>query len=197
MSKLLRRCCRFVVPLILSALVMASAHAANDNGRLPVIGAAPPFALDSATGGLVALADLRGKVLAITFIFTTCTATCPILTAKMAHIQRRLGADFGSRINFVSITVDPLNDTQDRLRDYAAAHGANVQGWYFLTGKSGEISDVLHRYGAYAKKGGGGEIEHLFLTSLVDHQGRLRVQYLGTRFDPAEMQADLQRLLRE
>lgn len=175
----------------------AWAHAATGTERLPVIGVAPPFSLDSATGERVALSDLRGKVLALTFIFTTCSATCPILTSKMAQIQRRLGPDFGPRINFVSITVDPLNDTPERLRDYATAHGVNVPGWRFLTGKPGEISDVLHRYAVYAKKTERGDVDHLFLTSLVDKSGRLRVQYLGTRFDPAEMQADLQKLLRE
>jgi protein SCO1 len=183
--------------LLLVSAAASWARSGDNNDPLPVISTAPAFVLDATKGWRVSLADLRGKVLVITFIFTTCTATCPILTAKMVHIQRQLGADFGARVNFVSITVDPLNDTPERLRDYAAAHGANVPGWHFLTGSPSEISDVLHRYGAYAKKSERGELEHLFLTSLVDRQGMLRVQYLGTRFDPTEMQADLQKLLRE
>jgi protein SCO1/2 len=183
--------------LLMVSAAASWARSGDNNDRLPVISTAPEFVLDASAGGRVSLANLRGKVLVITFIFTTCTATCPILTAKMAHIQRQLGADFGTRVNFVSITVDPLNDTPDRLRGYAAAHGANMPGWHFLTGKPSEISDVLHRYSVYAKKSERGELEHLFLTSLVDRKGMLRLQYLGTRFDPAEMQADLQKLLRE
>lgn len=187
---------KLLVLLVLSVLA-AWSHAGKADTSLPVIGPAPPFALTSSSGDRIALADLRGKVLAVTFIFTTCTSTCPILTAKMVQIQRQLGPDFGARINFVSITVDPLNDTPDRLRDYAAAHSANVQGWRFLTGKPAEVSDVLRRYGVYAKKSERGTVDHLFLTSLIDRKGMLRVQYLGTRFDPAEMQADLRTLLRE
>lgn len=187
----------WLVLSVLSACPSAWSQVAKDNARLPVIGPAPAFTLTASTGERVALASLRGKVLAVTFIFTTCTSTCPILTAKMAEIQRRLGPDFGARIAFVSITVDPLNDTPERLRDYATAHGANVPGWRFLTGKPDEVSDVLRRYGVYAKKTESGQVDHLFLTSLIDKAGQLRVQYLGTRFDTSEMLGDLQKLQRE
>jgi protein SCO1/2 len=173
------------------------AHADKAHARLPVVGPAPAFTLTAASGERLALADLRGKVLALTFIFTTCTDSCPLLTAKMAEIRRRLGADFGARIQFVSITVDPQNDTPERLRRYAEQFGANVAGWSFLTGTKAQIDDVVRRYGAYAKKTERGGVEHLFLTSLIDAKGLLRVQYLGWRFDAGEMLADLQSLLRE
>jgi protein SCO1/2 len=175
----------------------ASAHAAKDDAPLPVVGPAPPFTLTSASGERLALADLRGKVLAVTFIYASCTDTCPLLTTKMVAVQRRLGADFGPRIGFVAITVDPEVDAPEVLRGYAKAHGANIDGWAFLTGTPAEIRAVLRRYGVFARKNPRGDVDHLFLTSLIDRKGMLRVQYLGYRFDPAEMQADLQKLLRE
>lgn len=186
-----------LVALQLAASAAAWAQPAKDDKRLPLIGPAPAFALDSARGPRVALADLRGKVMALTFVFTTCTDSCPILTAKMAEIGRSLGSDFGSKVAFVAISVDPLNDTPARLRDYASAHRADGPGWYFLTGAPRDIEAVVRRYGAYAKKTGSGSVDHLFLTSLIDRAGMLRVQYLGTRFDPREMQRDLELLLRE
>lgn len=185
-------------PILLLALALVPAICASVGAApLPIIGPAPPFALDSSRGPPIALADLRGKVLALTFVFTTCTDSCPILTAKLAGIGRALGADFGPRVAFVAISVDPLNDTPARLRDYAAAHSADSSGWFFLTGSPGDIEAVLRRYGAYAKKADSGSVDHLFLTSLIDRAGRLRVQYVGTRFDPREMQRDLQALLHE
>lgn len=188
--------------LLLQALALSlslSPSLANsaDNAPLPIIGPAPAFTLDSSRGPRIALAGLRGKVLAVTFIFTTCTDSCPILTAKLAEIGRVLGSDFGPRVAFVAISVDPLNDTPARLRDYAAAHRADTPGWHFLTGTPTAIGTVVRGFGAYAKKNESGSVDHLFITSLVDRAGRLRVQYLGTRFDPAEMQRDLQALLRE
>ena len=190
-----RACMALLLPLATSAL---AAHAATrESTRLPMIGPAPPFALTSSNDQRVALADLRGKVLALTFIFTTCSDSCPILTAKLADIGRALGSDFGPRVAFVAISVDPLNDTPARLRDYAAAHRADAPGWFFLTGAPGDIDAVVRRYGAFAKKTDGGSVDHLFLTSLIDRTGMLRVQYLGTRFDNREMLGDLHMLLRE
>ena len=186
-----------VALLLVPVFSVTAGNKPGETARLPLIGPAPAFALASARGPRVALADLRGKVLALTFVFTTCTDSCPILTAKLAEIGRSLGADFGPRVAFVMISVDPLNDTPARLRDYAAAHGATAAGWHFLTGTPAEIDDVVRRYGAFARKSDGGGVDHLFLTSLIDMRGRLRVQYLGTRFHPGEMQRDLQAMLRE
>jgi protein SCO1 len=194
-SRLLRGA--FFLAVLLSFSLSAWAHATKENARLPVVGPAPEFTLTTEAGSRLSLADLRGKVLAVTFIYATCTDTCPLLTAKMTELQRRLGSDFGARVRFVSITVDPEVDTPEVLRGYAKAHGANVEGWSFLTGTSAEIKDVIRRYGAYASKTALGSVDHLFLTSLIDRQGRLRVQYLGYRFKPDEMLADLQALLRE
>lgn len=172
-------------------------HASKAKGRLPTVGPAPEFALTSQDGNRVALADLRGKVLAVTFIYATCKDTCPVLTAKMAVIQRKLGADFGARVRFASITVEPEVDTPAVLKAYADAYGADHAGWSFLTGSSSEIQDVVRRYGAFAKRLEPGDVDHLFLTSLIDRKGMMRVQYLGYRFDPDEMLRDLRALLRE
>jgi protein SCO1/2 len=187
----------FFLVLLLSFSLSASAHAAKENARLPVVGPAPEFTLTTEAGSRLSLSELRGKVLAVTFIYATCTDTCPLLTAKMAELQRRLGRDFGPRVRFLSITVDPEVDTPEALRGYAKAHGANLEGWRFLTGTPAEIKDVIRSYGAYARKAAQGSVDHLFLTSLIDRAGMLRVQYLGVRFDPDEMQKDLQELLRE
>lgn len=186
----------WLAPLLLALLTPVLA-APLGTTRLPMLGPAPAFALDSARGPRVALADLRGKVLAVTFVFTTCSSTCPVLTAKLADVARALGRDFGTRYAFVAITVDPLNDTPARLRTYASAFGADTPGWHFLTGTPGDISEVVRRYGAYAKKTDSGSVDHLFLTSLIDRAGMLRVQYLGTRFDTREMQRELQMLSHE
>ena len=59
------------------------------------------------------------------------------------------------------------------------------------------IEDAVRGYGAFAKRLKAGNVDHLFLTSLIDRKGMLRVQYLGYRFDPDEMYRDLRALLRE
>jgi protein SCO1/2 len=62
---------------------LGGAHKAKEGGRLSKIARAPEFTLTTAEGGRLSLSDLYGKVVAVTFIYATCTDTCPLLTAKM------------------------------------------------------------------------------------------------------------------
>ena len=195
-----RNACGLGVILLLAALSWPThvlCHDTTDNQRLSKIGPAPEFTLTKHDGKRLALKNLRGKVLAITFIFASCTDTCPLLTAKMVDMQDRLGADFGKRVYFISITVDPERDTPEVLKRFAEAHKANSAGWAFLTGTSAEIREVAKRYGIYYKKTPRGDVDHTFLTSLVDQSGTLRVQYMGVKFDPDEMVRDLRNLVTE
>jgi len=113
------------------------------------------------------------------------------LTQKMAQVQDELGADFGKKIAFVSISLDPEHDTPDLLKDYAQFWGAKPEGWMFLTGAPEAVRDVTHRYGVFFLKKEDGSVDHTQLTTLIDADGQMRVQYLGARFDPEEFRHDL------
>jgi protein SCO1 len=180
-----------------SALAVSLAYAAPAREALPAIGPAAGFTLTTQDERRLSLADLRGKVVVLTFIYTTCADTCPLLTGKMASLQARLGPDFGPRVVFVSVSVDPERDTPARLKGYGVSHGAKFDGWAFVTGTPAEIRDVAKRYGVYVKKTARGDVDHTFLTSVIDPRGTLRVQYMGVRFDPAELLADIRSVLAE
>jgi protein SCO1/2 len=177
------------------ALAHEAAH--GEEQRLPTIGAAPDFALTSQDGADVTLGSLRGKVVAVAFIYASCPDVCPMLTDKMARVQDALGADFGARVAFLSITTDPEHDTPEVLKEYAEAFDADLAGWSFLTGKPAAVLDVAHRYGVAVAKAADGQVDHTLLTTLIDRQGIMRVQYLGYRFDEAEFQRDLESLVNE
>lgn len=185
------------VTLVVAGWVAAAWSNQDDRPRLSKIGPAPDFTLTNQEGKPLALKQLRGKVVVTTFIFTGCGSTCPLLTAKLISIQRRLGADSGTRVYFAAISVDPLADTPEVLKRYAGGYGADLGSWAFLTGDPAQITDVAHRYGVYYKRQARNDIDHTFLTSIIDQGGTLRVQYLGVRFDPEEMLQDIRSLLRE
>jgi protein SCO1 len=185
------------VALLTSPALVQAHEATHEEQRLPTLAAAPEFALTSQDGGEVTLASLRGKVIAVTFIYTSCPDVCPLLTDKMARIQDELGSDFGSKVAFVSITTDPERDTPEVLKEYAEAFEANLAGWSFLTGEPAAVLDVAHRYGVAAVKAADGGVDHTLLTTLIDRQGTMRVQYLGYRFDEEEFRRDLQSLTNE
>ena len=155
----------------------------------------PPFALTSQGGKPVTLADLHGKIVAVTFIYTRCPDICPMLTQKMVDVQEALGAEFGNEVAFVSISLDPEHDTPEILKDYAQFWGAKLDGWAFLTGSSEAVRDVTRRYGVFFAKKEDGSVDHTQLTSLIDADGQMRVQYLGARFDPEEFRHDLMSLV--
>jgi protein SCO1 len=182
---------------VLAGAAQLQAHEVAHEERLPTIGTAPDFALTSQDNERVTLRDFRGKVVAVTFIYTSCPDTCPLLTMKMAQVQDELGARFGTKVAFVSITVDPERDTPEVLKQYVEAFEADPAGWAFLTGPPAAIRDVVRRYGGFTSRTAGGDVAHTFLTSLVDPSGVLRVQYLGVRFDSEEFRRDLLSLLRE
>jgi protein SCO1 len=189
-------------PLLLALVMLASppfglANAAPDGNPLPVIGPAPGFALISQDGAPVTLVALRGKIVAVSFIYTACPDICPLLTQKMVQVQDELGPDFGTKIAFVSITLDPERDTPEVLKDYAQFWGAKVDGWSFLTGSPEAVRDVTRRYGVFFSKKEDGSVDHTQLTSIVDAEGAMRVQYLGARFDPEEFRRDLVSLLHQ
>lgn len=185
------RAAAFLLAAALAGSTPALPDAAPDNSGLPVIGQAPDFVLRAQDGTQVTLAQFRGKAVALAFIFASCSSTCPLLTAKMVTVQDRLGGDFGSRIIFLSITVDPEHDSLDVLRRYAETFGANVTGWKFLTGPPNTIQAIERGYGVFAARVPSGDVDHTNLISVVDPRGMMRVQYLGVRFDPDELRRDL------
>jgi protein SCO1/2 len=132
----------------------------------------------------------------VAFIFAGCSDTCPLLTAKLAGIQRQLGAG-AAEVRFAAITVDPLNDTPAVLKRYAMAQGLDARRFTLLTGTFQEIDAVVRSYAVYRRQPAAGRIDHAFLTSIIDRDGTLRVQYLGVRFDPQEFLRDLASLVGE
>lgn len=182
---------------VLAGTLPAIAHDTSDEQRLPVIGPAPAIELVSQDGREMTLKALRGKVVAVTFIYTHCPDICPMLTAQMARIQNSLADNFGKDIAFLSITTDPLRDTPEVLREYAKAFGAKLSGWTFLTGDPAKIDDIARQYGVFAAKKPDGQVDHTLLTTLVDRRGMMRVQYIGYRFDPDELLRDIIALIAE
>jgi len=109
---------------------------------VPVLGDVPSFTLRDQTGRAFSLADLGGKTWVADFVFTRCPTACPLLTAKMAEIERR-ARHLGPTFHLVSFSVDPEHDTPEVLAAYAAPYHADPQKWTFLTGPLGDIEAAV------------------------------------------------------
>lgn len=113
-------------------------------------------------------------------------------------MQKKLSADISPNVAFVAISLTPKHDTPEVLKAYAEAHRADLSRWSFLTGDEKQIHNLAKQYGVFVKrKKSEDDVDHGFLTSIIDRAGIIRVQYMGTRFEPNELLADLQALVAE
>ena len=185
------------IGLCLGVRAVGAQEAGGEAARLPDLGPAADFALTRETGEPFAFGQTAGKIVVVTFLFTSCPDVCPLLTQKLVAVQDALGPSFGRDVYFVSITVDPEVDGVDVLAGFATAMGCNGAGWAFLTGGEAEIRAVARAYGVVFRKAADGSVLHNLLTSVVDRAGRLRVQYLGSAFAVDTLLADLRQLQTE
>jgi cytochrome oxidase Cu insertion factor (SCO1/SenC/PrrC family) len=93
---------------------------------------------------------LKDKVVVIDFMFTSCTGACPIMSTNFAKIQDWLGDRLGKDVHLISVSVDPVNDTPAKLKEYAARFKARP-GWYFLTGSKENVDAALRKLGNYVE----------------------------------------------
>lgn len=90
---------------------------------------------------------VKGKTVAVQFIFTTCTTVCPPLGATFARVQKELGERAGRDVRLISISVDPATDTPERLKAWAAKFHA-AGGWTLVTGAKPQVDTLLRALGA-------------------------------------------------
>jgi protein SCO1 len=155
----------------------------------------PEFALTNQDGQRVTLDDMKGKVWLADFVYTTCPGPCPIISAHMARLQRKLPADMNARM--VSFSTDPESDTPAVLKAYAKRFGASDR-WTFLTGPKDQMYDLIQRgFMLPIASPAGAQIIHSTRIALVDKMGVVRGYYDGTMDSDAQIIADMGRLLQE
>jgi cytochrome oxidase Cu insertion factor (SCO1/SenC/PrrC family) len=165
----------------------SSAFRANFDGALLVDQEGRPFSF----------APLAGKVLLVNFVYTGCSAACPVQTRALAQVQAALSPDAGSRVRFVSVTLDPLQDTPSALKAFAKAMGADLARWSFVTGRQADIDRIAQRL-RVLRTGSGAKMLEDHTTSLwaVDANGRLVQRYAGNPPDHARLVRELTELAR-
>ena len=153
------------------------------HAQMPVLFAAPRFALTDQDARPFSAADLRGKPYICDFIFTTCGSSCPLMTQKMAKLQRETPAGVG----LVSFTVNPERDTPAALKAYAARYNADGQRWKFLTGTPDQMRQTIRDMNIGVQPANGQDpILHSQKFLLVDGDGNVRGDYNSE--DPQAMQ---------
>ena len=153
---------------------------------------APGFSLQDADGKAVGLADLRGKMVILNFIYTSCPDVCPLHSEMIAQVQAMINqTPMKSLVQFVTITTDPKHDTGQVLRDYGKAHGLDPANWSFLTAAADQPEDTTRKiaeaYGLKFTQTEDGMQMHGIVTHVIDQDGRMRARFHGLKFEPVNL----------
>ncbi|MVW87949.1 c-type cytochrome [Pseudomonas sp. PB101] len=112
---------------------------------------------------------IKGKVVVINFIFTSCSDSCPLETARMRQVQKLLGDRVGKDIFFYSISIDPLSDTPEVLKAYAQRFQVGP-GWKFLTGEFADVTELRKKLGLFIEGVDNGRSKDHNLSLIVGNQ---------------------------
>jgi protein SCO1/2 len=136
--------------LVAAIWAFASVRVSTDNSRWGA-NYFPNVTLMTQAGRSVRFYDdlIKGKIVAINLIYTSCQYNCPLETARLAQVQKLLGDRMGKDVFFYSITIDPQHDTPAVLTAYADQFGAGP-GWLFLTGNQADIDLLSRKLGLYS-----------------------------------------------
>ena len=169
----MKRLCTLLLPVLCCTMV-----AAADTGTPLIAGVfspqrlAPDFSIRGSDGGELKLSRYRGKVVLLSFGYTSCTAVCPVTLAVLAQAHKNLGAVAGN-LQVVYVTVDPETDDAERMGKFVTAFDPSFIGG---TGTAAQLAAVRENYGISATKiptPDGYAMSHTSYVYLIDRDGYL------------------------
>ena len=179
--------------LCLAALALGCSKKSAD---LPVIAELPAFSLIDQDSQSFDRDTLQGGVWVTSFVFTHCRATCPRLMAQMKKLQGRLSDVEHAR--FLSVSVDPRNDTPAIIKTYMAKNALDEHNWRFVTGDEQAVQDFVvggFKVG-YGRTQWSTELTHSNSFALVDEHARIRGYYSSDDEGLVELERDVRALAR-
>ncbi len=184
----------FLALFFLAACAPQSQLKGTDLGKIP----APDFKLTDQSGSAVSLADFRGKVVVLTFLYTHCPDECPLIASKLSAASVSLG-DAMKQTAFVAVTVDPQNDTPIAVAQFVQQH--QLEGkLHYLTGSAEQLQPVWKAYSLYVAPSPTdatfASVSHSTRVIVIDKAGNQRANF-DSDFDPADLTFDVRALLNE
>jgi cytochrome oxidase Cu insertion factor (SCO1/SenC/PrrC family) len=178
----------FLVGMPVVSVGVLALSGSFETKELPVLGQVPEFSLTERSGETYGSRDLHGKVWVASFIFTSCTMQCPIITSKIQRLVNKFR--FKENWRALSFTTDPENDTAEVLKNYAVKASADPYKWLFLTGPKKEMGQLIAKGFKLANDETNPTI-HSEKLVLVDHLRRIRGYY------DANEDSDVNRLMKD
>ena len=176
-------------PLAASRLkLLTQVAGAAPHKTLTIGDVVPDFRLTDQNGRSIALSDLRGKVVAVNFIYTSCPLPnfCLRIANNFGALQKRFKTRLGRDLILLTITFDPVHDTSEVLATYASRWSADPLTWHFLTGEVSDVQRVCHLFGVdfFPDEG---LMNHSLHTAIIDRGGTLVANIEGNQFTGGQL----------
>jgi len=176
-------------PFAASRLSILKDMVSGTPARLVGIGeSVPNFSLTDQRKRSVSLDALRGSVVALNFVYTSCALPnfCLRLANNFAVLQKRFDKRVGKDFVLLTVTFDPVHDTPEVLAKYSEQWNAKPASWHFLTGSEADVQRVCRMFGVQAFPNEG-LMDHSLHTVLIDRQGKLAANIEGNRFTASQL----------
>ena len=145
----------------------------------------PPIALVDQDGRTFGLANLRGRSVVLSFIYTRCTDSCALVAAKLARLAREADP---RTVSVIALTVDPAYDRPAQLRRYRALFEAPSR-WALATGRPQPLLLLERRLGVAPESKGTGSTDHAGLVVILDGDRRIARFISGDNWTPGQIAA--------
>ena len=133
----------------------------------------------------IELKELRGKVLVMVMIYTSCKSACPRLVADMRHIEERIPKEYKDKVQLVLVSIDPTVDTPERLKEFSIENQMTGNQWTFLRSNEENTREFAAVLAVNYKKISPIDFSHSNIISIFNEEGEMTYQQegLGTGYD--------------
>ena len=138
---------------------------------------------NSADGGKLKLAELKGKPQVVTMFFARCELACPVLVHDMKRIEAALPSALRGKVGFVLVSFDSERDTPEVLRHYRERQELNAADWTLLQGKPDDVLELGALLGIKFKKDARGQFAHSNVITVLNPAGEIVHQLNGLNLD--------------
>lgn len=146
-------------------------------------------------GRQLAFFSLKGRPVLLTFMYIDCPDMCILTGHSLKRFVENLSPELKEKVVIVSISIDPENDTPEKLREYGSEYSDDFSKWYFTTTDSETLTKMIADLGFTFEKKGENEIEHLNRITLIRPDGVVARHFYGTDFDPKDIEESIRAVL--
>jgi protein SCO1 len=188
--------------VLFALLALAGAAGCNrvaTEERATAAGASPALTAAKLTdqdGRAVSFADFSGKTVIFSVFFSSCPSVCPRETQALSRLQQQLSPALKSRVRFVSLSVDPENDTPEAMRKFALANGADLNGWSFVRASAPATRALTQELTTFVTPANtqAEPSRHTTAVYLFDGSQRLMQRYAGSPIDVLRLAHEVEAL---